>query len=179
MKAININGEIKLYSRLPKSWGNIIGGFNTISDSEAESYGFFNVVTPEYNSAIETLGDMFFDTDNNVYTYNVVPLVFDETLDELKETKINGLKKHTNEALAETDWYIIRKTERNIDIPQDVQDSRAAIILSTLGSAPPLDFAFNSFLSAAISFLRAAISFSHFAQHSSAADFFIAILILL
>jgi hypothetical protein len=128
MKAININGEIKLYSSLPKSWGNIIGGFNTISDSEAESHGFFNVVTPEFNKQTETLSDMYFDTDNNVYTYNVVDLVFNETLAELKESKIESLKEYTNEQLAETDWYIIRKTERNIDIPQDVQDLRAGII---------------------------------------------------
>ena len=40
MKAININGQIKLYGRLPKSWGNIIGGFNTLSDEEVKEYGF-------------------------------------------------------------------------------------------------------------------------------------------
>ena len=30
--------------------------------------------------------------------------------------------------LAETDWMVIRKTERNVDIPADVVTKRAAII---------------------------------------------------
>ena len=33
MKAININGNIKIYNQLPKTWGNIIGGFDTLSES--------------------------------------------------------------------------------------------------------------------------------------------------
>ena len=40
MYAIDINGEIKTYNELPKSWGNVIGGFNTLSAEQAESYGF-------------------------------------------------------------------------------------------------------------------------------------------
>ena len=53
MKAIDINGEIKIYSKLPKSWGNIIGGFNTLSDEEAKEYGFYDVVSPDYDNAVQ------------------------------------------------------------------------------------------------------------------------------
>ena len=53
MKAIDINGEIKIYSQLPKSWGNIIGGFNTLSDEEAKEYGFYDVVSPDYDNAVQ------------------------------------------------------------------------------------------------------------------------------
>ena len=33
-----------------------------------------------------------------------------------------------NNKLAATDWYITRKVERSIDIPQEVQDIRASLL---------------------------------------------------
>lgn len=128
MKAIDINGEIKIYSQLPKSWGNIIGGFNTLSDEEAKEYGFYDVVSPDYDNAVKILGDIYFDEDNEVFTYSVENITFNETLAELKEGKIESLKNYTNKKLAETDWYVIRSAERSIDIPQDVQDARTEIL---------------------------------------------------
>ena len=128
MKAIDINGEIKIYSKLPKSWGNIIGGFNTISDEEAKEYGFYDVVSPDYDNAVKILGDIYFNEDNEVFTYSVENIVFNETLAELKESKIESLRNDTNKKLAETDWYVIRSAERDIDIPQDIQDARALVL---------------------------------------------------
>jgi len=128
MKAIDINGEIKIYSKLPKSWGNIIGGFNTLSDEEAKGYGFYDVVNPDFDNATQNFGDIYFDSNNEVFTYSVEDITFNETLAELKENKIESLKEYTNQKLAKTDWHIIRKAERNIDIPQDVQDARAEIL---------------------------------------------------
>ena len=128
MKAININGQIKLYGSLPKSWGNIIGGFNTLSDEEVKEYGFYNVVNPDFDNATQNFGDIYFDENNEVFTYSVEDIVFNETLAELKESKIESLKEYTNEKLSETDWYVIRKVERDIDIPQDIQDARNTIL---------------------------------------------------
>ena len=128
MKAIDINGEIKIYSKLPKSWGNIIGGFNTLSDEEAKEYGFYDVVSPDYDNATQSFGDIYFDSNNEVFTYSVEDITFNETLAELKESKIESLRDYTNKKLAETDWYVIRNAERSIDIPQDIQDARAAIL---------------------------------------------------
>lgn len=128
MKAIDINGEIKIYSKLPKSWGNIIGGFNTLSDEEAKEYGFYDVVSPDYDNKVQNLGDIYFDSDNEVFTYAVNNRTWDESLSELKLNKIESLRNDTNNKLAETDWYVIRSAERSIDIPQDIQDARAAIL---------------------------------------------------
>lgn len=128
MKAIDINGEIKIYSQLPKSWGNIIGGFNTLSDEEVKEYGFYDVVSPDYDNAVKILGDIYFDEDNEVFTYSVENITFNETLAELKESKIESLRDYTNKKLAETDWYVIRNAERDIDIPQDIQDARALVL---------------------------------------------------
>ena len=128
MYAIDINGAIKTYNNLPKSWGKIIGGFNTLLDEEVEEYGFYNVVTPDYNSSIQKLGNIYFDSDNEVFTYSVEDITFNQTISELKESKIESLRNDTNRKLAETDWYVIRKAERDIDVPQDIQDFRNTIL---------------------------------------------------
>lgn len=126
MYAIDINGEIKTYNSLPKSWGKIIGGFDNLSDEEAQSYGFYKVMFPEYNPRTQKLGEIYFDTD--VFTYNVSSITWSKSLSELKEDKIKNLQSYTNQLLSSTDWYVIRKSERNIDIPQNIQDERASIL---------------------------------------------------
>jgi|SRR6056300_1451340 len=128
MKAININGNIKIYNQLPKTWENIIGGFDTLDESEIQEVGFYDLVEPEYTPSIQNLINLHFDSDNNVFTYDVENKTFTETVAELKEAKIEQLKNYTNNKLAKTDWYYIRKLDRNIDIPQDVQDIRATIL---------------------------------------------------
>jgi hypothetical protein len=46
----------------------------------------------------------------------------------LKSNWIAKVKHNTNMTLAQTDWYVIRKAERNVDIPADVATYRAAVI---------------------------------------------------
>lgn len=46
----------------------------------------------------------------------------------LKSQFIAQIKDTANKLLAQSDWYVIRKLERNIDIPTDIQDKRNAII---------------------------------------------------
>lgn len=46
----------------------------------------------------------------------------------LKSNHIAQVKHNTNMTLAPTDWYVIRKAERNIDIPADIAAYRAAVI---------------------------------------------------
>jgi hypothetical protein len=46
----------------------------------------------------------------------------------LKSNHIAQVKHNTNMTLAQTDWYVIRKAERNIAIPADVATYRAAVI---------------------------------------------------
>lgn len=38
------------------------------------------------------------------------------------------VKDTANKLLANTDWYVIRKAERNVDIPTDIADKRSAIV---------------------------------------------------
>jgi hypothetical protein len=46
----------------------------------------------------------------------------------LKSNHIAQVKHNTNMTLAQTDWYVIRKAERNVEIPADVATYRAAVI---------------------------------------------------
>ena len=46
----------------------------------------------------------------------------------LKSNHIAQVKHNTNMTLAQTDWYVIRKAERNVEIPADVATDRAAVI---------------------------------------------------
>ena len=124
MKAIEINGEIKVYNSLPNSWKGVMGNFSKLSDEEIKSYGFYDVVTPDYNSRTQELSNIFWDENNEVFTYAVNDIEFSQTVEELKEMQINDLKKRLNLKLEETDWYILRKAERNIDIPSEITTER-------------------------------------------------------
>ena len=124
MKAIQIEGKIKVYKTLPDSWKGVMGNFSKLSDEEIKSYGFYDVVTPDYNSRTQELSNIFWDENNEVFTYTVNDIEFSQTVEELKEMQINDLKKRLNLKLEETDWYILRKAERNIDIPSEITTER-------------------------------------------------------
>jgi hypothetical protein len=49
-------------------------------------------------------------------------------LDQLKSQWIAQIKDTTNKLLAATDWMVIRKMERNIDIPANIVAYRKAVI---------------------------------------------------
>ena len=127
MKAKYFNGTIKTYNRLPKSFGNIIGGFDLLSDSDLETHGFYDVVTPTYDSRIKELGDIYFDSANSQFTYPVNNKTWSKSLAELKEQKVANLKSIYNNELAKTDWIIVRDKELGNTTDQDVLDDRAAL----------------------------------------------------
>ena len=127
MKAIDINGKIKQYSKLPSSWGNVLGGFDLLSDEELKEYGFYDVVIPEYDSRVEDLGDLYFDSANETFTKDVSNKTWVQTLAELKEQQINNFKHSTGIKLQETDWYIIRNQETGVAIPADITSARQAL----------------------------------------------------
>ncbi len=127
MKAIEINGTIKVYKTLPDSWKGVMGNFSMLSDEEIKTYGFYDVVTPDYNNKSEKLSDIFWDAGNEVFTYTVNEKEWSQTLDELKESQIEDLKARGHLELQKTDWYVWRKTEKNIDIPNTISSERDAI----------------------------------------------------
>jgi len=122
MIAIQHEGAIKKFTSLPKVWKDDNGVHLNITDGQA--YGFYPIVTPSYDSAIQYLGDLEWDGDK--FTYPVIDRTWSQTVAELKESKIANLKSLYNRKLSETDWYIIRSQE-GTSAPQDVLDARAAL----------------------------------------------------
>lgn len=64
------------------------------------------------------------DYDQRFYWGVGVP----KDLDQLKAQWIAQTKNDANAQLTQTDWMVIRKAERNIDIPAEVASARAATI---------------------------------------------------
>ena len=127
MKAININGQIKQYSKLPSSWGNVLGGFDLLSNDELKTYGFYDVVIPDHDSRVEDLGELYFDSASETFTKDVSDRTWVLTLAELKEQQINNFKHSTGTKLQETDWYIVRNQETGTAIPADITSARQAL----------------------------------------------------
>ncbi len=124
MKAIEINSQIKTYNTLPQSWGNVLGGFNLLSDEELKSYGFYNISIPDYDSRVSNASDLFFDSSTETFTKTITSRTWDESLDELKQNKINNFNALIKSKLQETDWYIIRNQETGDAIPSDITTAR-------------------------------------------------------
>lgn len=127
MKAIQLeDGTIKRFNTIPKSFGKVIGGFNTLSNSELEAFGFYNVVIPAINSNIQELGNIEWDANNSIFTYPINNKTFSENLSELKTEKIENLKSLFKVELEKTDWVIIRAQEGTA-APQSILDARATL----------------------------------------------------
>ena len=130
MKAVEINSEIKVYNTLPKSWNgtkHYVGGFANLSDEELKAEGFYDVVIPDYNNSVEELSAIYFDSDNEIFTYDVSDKTWSQTVAELKTRRINNFKSIVNNELQKTDWYIIRSVDNGDDVPSIITDERAEL----------------------------------------------------
>ena len=129
MKAIEINGKIKTYNRLPKEYtvdGTTILNFHKVED--ASVYGFFDVVMPTYDSVTQQISNLHFDKKKKKFVYDVTDKVFSQTLKKAKETKKSEVKAMAYKLLQPTDWYGIRLAINGIALPQDITDERNEII---------------------------------------------------
>tara|TARA_R110002020_G_scaffold34108_1_gene104089 strand:- start:3083 stop:3565 length:483 start_codon:yes stop_codon:yes gene_type:complete len=129
MRANNINGKIKVFNKLPSTWNgkkHYMGGFASSPAEVLEEEGFFEIVDPQYDPAIEELGELYLE--DNKYYYEIKTKTWSEGLPQLKESKLNQLDVTTYSKLKETDWYYIRKIDRGIEVPQHVEDERAIIL---------------------------------------------------
>ena len=147
MIAIQKSGTIQTFNRLPNEWNDEKGyHINFRKVSNKEDYGFYDVVTPEYDKVTQQLSPIFWDADNKVFTYTVSNIDFDATYpeldeegeetgktisvynkDKLKADIIVAVKADANKLLAPTDWYSSRKSELGTAIPDSVLEDRKKI----------------------------------------------------
>lgn len=71
------NSLIQVYSSLPSKYVsnnlNVIGGFDKLPDEVHRQEGFYPLVTPAITET-QKLGDLYFDEENEQFTYNVIDL---------------------------------------------------------------------------------------------------------
>ena len=132
MKAVNNNGIITTYPDVPKQFKSSTGyhlNARSMTADELHDAGLFDVIIPEeYDSRIHDLDEIYFDSALSVFKKDLINKTWSETLAELKAKQIDNFKGQINSKLATTDWYVTRKVERSIDIPQDIQDTRAGLL---------------------------------------------------
>ena len=121
MVAINLNGNIKTFSKIPSVWTDENGTHFNIK----EGFGFLDVVTPTYDSRVEELSAI--KLVDNVYTYDVIDRVIVKTLAELKTQKIDNLKSIIGSQLEKTDWYVIREADSGEATPTNIRGERAEL----------------------------------------------------
>ena len=151
MKARTENGQIKIYKSLPSEYtkddGTVILNFRNADAETIEAEGFYDVVKPSFNPLTQTKGGIQFDSENNVFTSVVTDIDFDQDVDiigedgeptgetekrfkvsDLKSNIISDLKGDANKRLQPSDWQVVRKFERDIDIDSDTQTERSGIL---------------------------------------------------
>jgi hypothetical protein len=128
MKAIEINGKVKTFNRLPKTWEDENGvhlNFHKIENPQ--DFGFFDVVMPTYDSVTQQISNLHFDGRKKKFVYDVTDKEFGQDLDTYKANKIQEVKKKAGELLKATDWYVIRNADISAGIPENIATERADI----------------------------------------------------
>ena len=67
MKAILVDGNIKLFKVLPRTWKHH-DNFRKASVELLEAEGFLEVLIPEYDTELQKLSEIYKDEANNLYT---------------------------------------------------------------------------------------------------------------
>lgn len=86
---------------------------------------------------VDENGEAVLDSDGNP-TYTVTT-ENNYDIDELKSDKKKAVNGEAGVLLKPTDWYVIRKSERNIDIPSDIVTERTDVITKANGFVTDID----------------------------------------
>jgi len=98
MKAKNENGTIKVYPTLPTRYGNILNGYELMTERH-EADGFFEVFVPNLMPN-EQKGAIYFDENINAFTYPIESIIIVEpTAQELQQ---KALQEETQKYIQRT-----------------------------------------------------------------------------
>ena len=106
------------------------GPHYTVNQANQTVYAAYNSTAKELEDRLETKED---GTPLYVQTYDAATQQMVDTTEQvvtkgLKSNWIAQVKAAANSQLAGTDWMVIRKAERNVDIPAATAAKRAAIV---------------------------------------------------
>lgn len=91
MKAIETDGQIKVFNEIPADWKNYLN-FREAGNQVHQQEGFFDLVAPAYDTTHQRLGEIYFDAEGRVFTYRVI----DKTAQEMaleKEAALSNIEK--------------------------------------------------------------------------------------
>lgn len=150
MKAQVTNTGIYPMKILPETFNAKSGhitNFRNAPKEILEEEGFYDLVRPSFNPLTQTKGGLYFDEKKKIVTYDVTDIDFDQEVDiigedgeptgekekryklaDIKAIKISEIKSKANQLLQPTDWQVIRKSERGVNINTDVATERAGIL---------------------------------------------------
>lgn len=104
-------------------------GAKEIIDGQQEDQRFYWVTFDRYVVGEEFVTRTYVNTPKALEDVTETPEGGEPTTTlGLKSNYISQFKTTANSLLQPTDWTVIRKFERNVDIPQDVVAKRAAIL---------------------------------------------------
>ncbi len=104
MKARIENQQIKTYSDLPQDFENILN-FRLVADEILKSYEFYDVITPVYNIDTQKLGVIYFDSENEVFTYPVI----NKTMEQIKAEQIQKINTQAQRIESSIDQKLLKK----------------------------------------------------------------------
>jgi hypothetical protein len=132
------------YNVIKPSYDSISQRLGSIEfDSENEVFTYpvididFDATYEVQTPIVDEDGEAVLDSDGEP-TYDVTT---ESTykIDELKSGKKKEVNEEAGRLLKPTDWYVIRKSERDIDIPTDIATERADIITKANGFVDAID----------------------------------------
>lgn len=101
-----------------------------VVEGEQKDQRFYWVTFSHYEVTGDAVTRVYTNTPKAIEDVTETPEGATEpiTTKGLKSNLIAQAKQNANSQLAQTDWYVIRKAERGVDIPADVVAKRAAIL---------------------------------------------------
>lgn len=107
MSYLNINNtEIIIYSSIPSRWtveDYVIENYNSMGEQRFYEDGFRQLIYPQYDIQLQKLGEIYFDTSNDVFTYEVLNKtqqeIEAEILQEAKQNQQASVQKLIEEKL--------------------------------------------------------------------------------
>lgn len=96
---------------------------NQATEAQKKAIGLEEVIVTN-----NRLDDRFYWVSEELNGSSLTYINTPKDLENLKTLSIEQIKQTSNSLLSQTDWYVIRKAERNIAIPSDIADKRSAII---------------------------------------------------
>jgi hypothetical protein len=103
----------------------------TLTASQKQDLGIYDVA---YGTRLDdrfytiTQNEPTFDQELKVVTVTYTSVAKDLENSELKKEWIANVKQMANNILSQTDWMLVRKIERNVDVPANVTTYRTAVV---------------------------------------------------